>query len=82
MLERSGASAYGPHARRMAQFLRASYQPGKSSSPTVIADVISSALRARRPRRRYVAGKHARALIFSLKWGGDVLLDRTIRYVV
>lgn len=78
MLERSGDTPYGDLARRVAEFMRTSYQPKNSSPPTVIADVISAALAARRPRRRYAAGKHARTLIFLRKWGGDRFFDRAI----
>lgn len=78
MLERSGETAYGDLAKKVAEFMPAAYQPKNSSPPTVVADVISGALAARRPRRRYAAGKYASTLIFLRKWGGDRLFDRAI----
>ena len=62
----------------MAQSTRRSYAAGAGSPPTVIADTVSRALRARRPRTRYVAGKYARLLMFLRRWLGDRGFDLAI----
>lgn len=78
MLERSGAGAYAPMALAVAESTRRSYAAGAGSPPSVIADTVSRALRARRPRTRYVAGKYARLLMFMRRWLGDRLFDLAI----
>jgi short-subunit dehydrogenase len=78
MLERSGKGPYAEMAHKVAEATRDSYETGGGSPPTVIADVISKALRARRPKTRYVAGKLARPLIAVRKWLGDRIFDRAV----
>lgn len=72
MLDRSGQ---GPYAA-LAQAIARSTAP--MSAPTVVADAIARAVRARRPRTRYVAGNLARPLMFIRKYFGDRVYDRLI----
>jgi hypothetical protein len=44
----------------------------------VIADVVSRAVKAAKPRTRYVAGKYAAPMLFMRKWFGDRMFDRVI----
>ena len=78
MLARSGASAYGDLAKRLAEATKASYSDGSGSSPTVIADLVLKSVKARRPRTRYVAGRLAKPLIWVRRWFGDRIFDRVI----
>ncbi len=78
LLQRSGSSAYAEQAQKMAKSTRDSYEAGTASPPSLIADVISKALRTRRPKTRYAAGRSARLLIGLRKWFGDRLFDRAI----
>jgi len=55
-----------------------SYERSGGSPPQVIAEVVSRAVKARRPRTRYVAGHLAGLLIFARKWFGDRLFDRMV----
>jgi hypothetical protein len=48
------------------------------SPPSVVSNAIVEAVRARRPRTRYVAGKFARPLMFIRKHFGDRCYDRLI----
>lgn len=48
------------------------------SSPNVIAEVVSKAIKAKNPRTRYIAGKMARPTMFIRKWLGDRIFDRVI----
>ena len=72
MLERSGNGPYGPLARAIA----AASAP--MSKPDVIAQTMSRAVSARRPKTRYVAGSMARPLMFLRKHLGDRVYDRLI----
>ena len=74
-------SADGPYGRMVKAFAREShksYHEGGGSPPELIARVISKAVRARRPKIRYVAGKYARLMIFIRKWMGDRIFDKII----
>ncbi len=83
MLERSGSGAYARLANAMAKATRDSYdKPGASSPPKVIVDLVLKAVRARRPKTRYVAGKFARPMMFVRKWFGDRVFDKAVMSAV
>ena len=56
MMERSGNSAYSAMAKKMAKMTKSSYEQGNASDPSVIAQVVSKAVQAKKPKTRYVAG--------------------------
>lgn len=79
MLKRSGQGPYRDLAQAMARATRDSYQrKGASSPPSVIANAIAKAIRAKRPKTRYAAGKLAKPLMFIRKYLGDRVFDRAI----
>jgi short-subunit dehydrogenase len=78
MLKRSGNTAYAELAQKVAKVTRTAYGAGAASPPSLIAEVISSALRAKRPRTRYAAGKFARPVMALRKWFGDRVFDKAI----
>ena len=78
MMKRSGTTAYAHLAEKMEKATKATYGKGGGSPPTVIANVIARAIRARKPKTRYVAGKLAKPLMFIRKWFGDRLFDRAV----
>lgn len=72
MLDRSG---HGPYAK-LAHAIAGSKAP--MSQPRVVAEAIVRAVRARRPKTRYVAGNLARPLMLLRKYFGDSVYDRLI----
>ena len=82
LLEMSGEGAYSDIVNRLVEGTGASYEEGFGSSPQVIADVVSRAVAAQRPKTRYVAGKYAKLSIFARKWFGDRVFDRMIMSMV
>ena len=79
MLSRSGEGPYSHIAHSMANATRSSYEKkGASSPPSVIANVISKAINAKKPKTRYVAGKMAKPLMFMRKRLSDRMYDRII----
>ncbi|PRQ03163.1 oxidoreductase [Enhygromyxa salina] len=76
MLEHSGQGAYAELAHTMATATTGTYE--NASGPEVIAKVVAKAVRARRPRTRYVAGYMARPLLFMRRWLSDRMFDRVI----
>jgi hypothetical protein len=79
MLERSGEGPYSDMAQSLAKATEASYaSEGGGTPPEVIARTIARAVRARRPKTRYVAGQFARPLMWLRKWFGDRVFDRVI----
>ncbi len=79
MMARSGHTAYAEQARAMVKNAKASYEQGDSSPPSVIADIVSQAIKAKKPKTRYAAGKYAKPLIFVRKWFGDRFFDWMLR---
>ena len=78
MLKRSGAGVYAAFAQNLAKAMKQTYETGDASPPSVIADVVSAAVKARKPKTRYVAGKFAKPLMFLRIWLGDRLFDRIV----
>ena len=82
-MERSGDTAYAPLAEGLARTLeRTMGTPGAASPPSVIADVISEAVAARKPKTRYAAGKLAKQLLFTRRWFSDRRFDKAISGMV
>ncbi len=65
LLRRSGSTAYGRYATAWSRVLQ--HGDATGSDPAVIAAAIVSAVKARRPKTRYVAGAFARPIL-ALKW--------------
>jgi NAD(P)-dependent dehydrogenase (short-subunit alcohol dehydrogenase family) len=78
LLRRSGGGAYGKLVQGVMKATRQAYGQGTGTAPEVIARVVSSAVRARRPKTRYAAGKYAKPMIFIRKWFGDRVFDRIV----
>ncbi len=78
MMERSGNSAYSEQAKRLEKAFVDAYDSGRGSDPSVIADTVAKAVRARRPRTRYATGYLARRVLFMRRWLSDRMFDRMI----
>ena len=79
MLERSGDGPYQDMAHGLANYAAEMEQRKNGSSPpSVIADTITKALQARRPKTRYAAGKLAKPILFARRWTSDRMFDRLI----
>ncbi|SHF71908.1 Short-chain dehydrogenase [Kaistia soli DSM 19436] len=78
----SGKGAYADLAAKVARGTADTYAKGNGSSPQVVADAVSQALKARRPRTRYAVGRYARMLMGIRKWLGDRMYDRVIMATV
>ncbi|MGL5943541.1 MAG: oxidoreductase [Waterburya sp.] len=78
MIKRSGNSAYSTMAEKMKQSTKRAFKQGNASDPSVIAKVVSQAIKAKKPKTRYVAGKLAKPLILMRKWLGDRIFDKII----
>lgn len=77
MLACSSNSTYSAMAKKIEKMVK-SYKQGSASSPTVIAKVVSQAIKAKKPKTRYVAGKLAKPLILMRKLLSDRLFDKII----
>lgn len=79
MLKRSGQGPYQLLAQAMATVIRSSYgKEGSASPPSVVADAILEAVRARRPKTRYVMGQMAKPLMCIRRYFGDRIFDMAI----
>lgn len=76
MLEQSGQGAYGDIAHALARVSRRTYDaPNTRSSPSIVAETISKAIKAKRPSTRYMVGKLAAPLILTRTRLGDRAYD-------
>ena len=73
MTAHSRDSAYAGIANRMEARMKRTGPNG--SQPAVIADTIFKAIKARRPRTRYVAGKYAKPVVLFRKLVSDRIFD-------
>ncbi|GAB4065119.1 oxidoreductase [Ancylobacter sonchi] len=78
LLKRSAGGPYAKLAQAVANAITNTYGKGTGSPGTVIADVVSKAVKARRPKTRYAAGKYARMLLGMRKWLSDRTFDSVI----
>jgi NAD(P)-dependent dehydrogenase (short-subunit alcohol dehydrogenase family) len=80
-------SGQGPYRQMVESMLnRANGSNGNGrlsgSPPSVIANTVSAAIKASRPRTRYVAGSMARPLMLTRKWLGDRVYDLVLTSMV
>ncbi len=79
MMERSGNTAYSKLAKAIEKSTIDSYtKKGGGSPTTVISKLISKAIKANKPKTRYVAGKYAKPMMFIRKYFGDRVFDKII----
>jgi short-subunit dehydrogenase len=78
MMERSGNSAYSATAERIEQMIKSYEEPGNASDPSVVAKVVSQAIKAKQPKTRYIAGKNAKLLVLMRQFLGDRIFDKII----
>ena len=69
---------YGDLIKAMERATAASYERGLGSPPRVITDLVMRAIRADRPRTRYVAGALARPLMWLRRLVPDRWFDRVL----
>jgi NAD(P)-dependent dehydrogenase (short-subunit alcohol dehydrogenase family) len=74
----SGTGAYADLAAKVARGTAETYARGNGSPPQVVADAVSRALKAARPKTRYAMGRYAHMLMGIRKWLGDRVYDRVI----
>lgn len=79
MIERSGNSAYSHIVKRMTKGMD---DNDRGSPPSVIADTVLKALRAKRPKTRYAAGQYAKPVLFLRKLVSDRMYDRIVERMV
>lgn len=78
MMERSGDTAYAELAKAVSKSAADSYEKGGGSPPSVVAESISKAVAADKPKTRYAIGKLAKPLIFLRKYLSDKLFDKAV----
>jgi NAD(P)-dependent dehydrogenase (short-subunit alcohol dehydrogenase family) len=76
--KRSASGPYGRLVKMVAMSIKKTYGQGTGSSPDLIADVVSRAVKDSNPSTRYAAGKFAKMLIRMRVWLGDRVFDRII----
>ena len=78
-LERSKNSPYNEMALKMEELTAKQYGPkGRGSSPIVIANVISKAIRSKHPKTRYVKGSMGKLGLISRRILPDWIFDKIL----
>ncbi len=75
------SSTKGPYRKLVNAFIRSakkSYEKGNASPPSVIAKVVHKAIKKKKPKTRYSAGKMAKPILFFRKRFSDRIFDRII----
>ena len=73
LLEYSGSSAYSGIVKRLTA---RTPNHERGSPPSVIADTVLKAVRAKRPRTRYAAGQYAKTALLLRRLASDRMYDR------
>ncbi|MCV6639301.1 oxidoreductase [Candidatus Albibeggiatoa sp. nov. NOAA] len=76
LLDRSGSGVYSQMTHQLANKLKE--LNSQLSKPEVITRLVLKAVRAKKPKTRYAAGKFATSLLFMRKWFSDRMFDSTI----
>jgi short-subunit dehydrogenase len=82
LIERSGKSAYSKMANAVADATQESISKNDLSDVSVVVDMLMKAVKADKPKTRYVGGKYAKMMIFIRKWFGDRIFDKMVMSVV
>ncbi|WFE19899.1 oxidoreductase [Solwaraspora sp. WMMD937] len=77
LLATSGRGPYADQAALGAAIL--AVEDGPASPPSVVADAVARAVRARRPRTRYPVGRAARVILAARRILPDRVFDRFVR---
>jgi NAD(P)-dependent dehydrogenase (short-subunit alcohol dehydrogenase family) len=78
LVKRSGTGPYSKLVQAVAKSTNDAYGHNRGTHPATVADAVVKAVRAKRPRTRYVVGKYAAPMIGLRKWLGDRAFDRMI----
>lgn len=78
MMERSGEGPYSNIAKGLAKATKDSYENQNGSPPSVITNLVLKAVKAKKPKTRYVAGKYAKPMMFIRKYFGDRIFDKAV----
>jgi short-subunit dehydrogenase len=79
MVERSKGTPYEEMASSIADATKQMYaEEGRLSPPSVISNLVSKVIKAKKPKTRYVAGKYAKPMMFIRKYLGDRIFDKVV----
>ena len=78
MRERSQSGPYHERVSKLVKATKETYEGSRLSPPSVISDVVSKAIAAKRPKTRYRAGYMAKPGVFMRTYLGDRAWDKMI----
>ena len=82
LLKTSGEGAYSEVAKRVAEFMKRTYESGRLPGPESVARVIYRAITAKKPKTRYTAGYMAKPMLLARWLFPDRLFDLGIELTV
>ncbi|MDQ7066642.1 MAG: oxidoreductase [Sulfurimonas sp.] len=78
MTQRAKGTVYQDTTDMVANVFQKWFEQKEGSEPSVITDLVMEAINAKKPKRRYAGGKHAKQLIFIRKWFGDGVFEKAL----
>lgn len=78
MVDRAKGSVYEKMTNSVASTTKEMYAGNSISPSSVIAKLVSKAVKSKNPNTMYVAGKYAKPMMFMRKYFGDKIFDRII----
>jgi len=78
----NGTGAYKELTETMAKAIKKTYDEGDNSPASVIAKTVSKAIKAKKPKTRYAAGKYAKLTLFVRRYFSDRFFDWMVMKMV
>jgi short-subunit dehydrogenase len=78
MVERAKGTIYEKMTDVVTRTMESPKVKEQGSEPKVITDLVMKAIKAKKPKRRYVGGAYAKPLLFIRRWFGDAVYEKAI----
>ena len=78
MVERAQGTPYETMSNKLAKATMDMYENGGGSAPSVITGLVSEAVKAKKPKTRYRAGKFAKPMVWIRTYLGDRIFDKVV----
>lgn len=78
MVERAAGTPYEKMSNQLSSTTKRMYDNGEGSSVDIISNLVVKAIESTKPKRRYVAGKFAKPMLFVRRWFGDAVYEKAI----
>ena len=78
MVERAAGTPYENMSNQLSRTTKRLYDNEEGSPVDIISNLVVKAIESTKPKRRYVAGKFAKPMLFVRRWFGDAIYEKAI----